>query len=337
MRILLAIVVLAALGWGGFWYFNASARDRALTGWLEQQEAAGWVAEAKDIRVTGFPNRVDTIVTGLTLADPKAGWSWQAPELQLLSQTWKPHRMIAVWPGEQTIATPLDTIRLTSDAMIGSLAFEPNTRVALDHSTIEMKNVHLTGETGWQAAISEALFSTRQSKLSTAPFAYDVDFNAKGLALPDTVMAAVSRAGALPGTIDSTHLGATLTFDRAWDRAGIEAGTPALRGVVIDDVTFAWGQLDLRGKGVLGVDARGFAEGKIDLTTKNWRGMLDAVEQSGMIGGGLAGTLRGALGLYARLSGGDELSLPLEFKDGAARLGPVPIGAAPVLARASQF
>ena len=67
MRVLLAIVVLAALGWSGFWYWNASARDRALTNWLEERRAAGWIAEG-DVRVTGFPNRVDVIVDGLALA-----------------------------------------------------------------------------------------------------------------------------------------------------------------------------------------------------------------------------------------------------------------------------
>ena len=34
MRTLLAIVILAAFGWSGWWYAQATARDRALTGWL---------------------------------------------------------------------------------------------------------------------------------------------------------------------------------------------------------------------------------------------------------------------------------------------------------------
>ena len=54
MRVLLAIVVLAGLGWSGFWFWNASTRDRALTNWLEERRAAGWVADGA-VRVTGFP------------------------------------------------------------------------------------------------------------------------------------------------------------------------------------------------------------------------------------------------------------------------------------------
>lgn len=335
MRILLAIVVLAGLGWSGFWLFNATMRDRALTGWLEERRTAGWMAEAEDIRVTGFPNRVDTIVTGLALADPRAGWSWQAPEFQILSQTYRPHRMIAVWDGEQQISTPVETLRINADQLIGSLGFEPNTRLALDHSTIEAQNLRIAGDSGWTATIGDGLFSTRQSPSAPAPFSYDIDLSLKSLTLPDGVVQSINRAGVLPQAIESTSLAATLTFDRAWDRVAIETDNPALRAISIADLAFTWGDVGLRGSGDLTVDPMGFAAGRIDLVATNWRRMLDAAEQSGLVSSTISQTLRGALGLYARFSGdGDSLSLPLEFIEGRAMLGPVPIGAAPLLARA---
>lgn len=333
MRVLLAIVVLAALAWSGFWYWNASARDRALTNWLEERRAAGWIAEG-DVRVTGFPNRVDVIVDGLALADPKAGWSWSAPEFQLLSQSYRPQHLIAVWPGEQTIATPYETVRVTSERLVGSVVVEPNRLVGLDHTTLEMKGVTLAGATGWNAGIGDALFSIRKTPNAAAANSYDLDFAANELRLPDSWIVGIDRAGVLPPAIETTHLAATATFDRPWDRAAIEGDNPALRALEISDARFAWGQLDLRAAGTLRPDARGFAEGTLDLTARNWRGMLEAAEQSGALNPTLAGTLRGALGLFARLAGdGDTLRLPLEFRDGETRLGPVTIGAAPVLTR----
>ncbi len=331
MRILLAIVVLAGAAWSGFWVWNAHTRDQLLTQWLEDRRAAGWVAEG-DVRVRGFPNRVDTIVTGLDLADPKAGWSWKAPEFQILSLTYKPYHMILAWPGEQIVASPFDTARITSEKLIGSIVFEPNTRLALDHSTIEMHKVNVAGETGWTAAIGEALFSTRKSIDASTPFAYDVDFSAKDLALPGTWIGDLDRAGVLGERIQSGHLAATLVFDRAWERASIEGEPPALLEMRVADAALSWGKLDLRGKGLLRVDAEGFAEGKLDVTARNWDAMLKAAEQSGVLEPALAQTLRGALGLMARLSGqGDSVSLPLSFEDGRASLGPVPIGPAPRL------
>ncbi len=273
MRVLLAIVVLAALGWSGFWYWNASTRDRALTSWLEERRAAGWIAEGE----------------------------------------------------------PYDTIRVRSERMVGSVVVEPSRLVGLDHSTMEMKGVTLAG-TGWTAGIGDALLSTRKTPNPAEPFSYDLDFSANDLRLPDSWIAGIEDTGVLPPAIETTHLAVTATFDRAWDRASIEGENPALRTLQVTDSRFAWGKLDLRAAGTLRPDARGFAEGKLDLTAQNWRDMLDAAERSGMLNPALAGALRGALGLFARLSGdGDTLRLPLEFADGEARLGPVVVGAAPRL------
>jgi hypothetical protein len=79
MRILLAIVILAGLGWSGWWYFGATMRQNAVEDWLSGRRDAGWVAEAGDIAVHGFPNRIDMIVEGLDLADPEAGWARREP------------------------------------------------------------------------------------------------------------------------------------------------------------------------------------------------------------------------------------------------------------------
>lgn len=334
MRVLFAIVVLAAAGWGGFWYWNASMRDEALTGWLEARREAGWIAEA-EIRVTGFPNRVDSIVSGLDLANPDAGWSWSASEFQILSQTWKPLHVIAVWPDHQTVATPYDTVAVQSSRMVGSVVFEPNLRLGLDRATIELSDLELAGEAGWQTGLGEGLLSLRKSPApEAAPNSYDMDFSARRLSLPAAWVSHARRSGLLPETIDLGHLAATLTFDKAWDRPGIEGDPPAVVALEVTEARLTWGQLDLTGSGRLRSDARGFAEGRLDLVANNWRGMLDVAEDTGTIDSGLAGALRGALGLYATLSGdGDTLRAPLEFENGEMLLGPVPVAPAPMLRR----
>src|SRR5918999_1810133 len=175
MRTLLAIVILAALGWSGWWYAQATARDRALTGWLAERRADGWVAEAEDVRVTGFPNRVDAIVTGLDLADPEAGWSWAAEEFQVLSLSYRPQHVIAVLPGEQVVSTPFETVRVESERLRGSVIFKPSLRLELDHSTFEIARMRIAGDGGWSAAIGEAILATRQAVGENVPeFSHDV-------------------------------------------------------------------------------------------------------------------------------------------------------------------
>lgn len=333
MRFLLAIVILAALGWSGWWYLHATAREAAVTDWLAARRGDGWVAEAAGVRVTGYPNRLDTVVTGLDIADPDSGWAWRAPRFQILSLSYQPHHVIAVWPGEQVIATPLDTVRVTSNRMRGSVVFEPNTRLALDRSTIEMDAMALQGG-GWRASVGAAILATRRGRDDAQPFAHDIGFNAEALVLPEVWRSGIDRAGALPDAIDSLTLDATLVFDRAWDRPAIETENPALQQLRIRDAGLTWGRLDLRARGDLVADAQGFAEGALDLRARNWREMLDIAEEAGAIGGALAGALRAGLSLMARLSGdGETIDVTLEFRDGAARLGPIPLGDAPRLSR----
>jgi hypothetical protein len=332
MRVLLAIVILAALGWSGFWWWNASMRDRAVNQWLADRRADGWIAEAGDVGVRGYPSRVDTIVTGLALADPEAGWSWHADELQVLSLSYKPHHVIAVLPGAQVFSTPYETITATSDRLRGSVIFRPTPRLELDHMTFEIEGMRIGGDTGWSAGIGKAILATRQAEDGT-PFAHDFAFNAERLALPEEVVSGWGATGVLPAEIGPIAIDATLAFDRPWDRPAIEGENPVLQDVAIRELSLTWGKLDLRGRGELAVDADGFAEGRLDLRARNWQAMLDLAESSGALDPGIAGAARAGLELIARLAGtGDALNVPLDFEDGSARLGPIVIGPAPRLA-----
>jgi hypothetical protein len=333
MRTLLAIVILAALGWSGFWWWQASVRDRALTSWLAERSADGWVAQAEDIRVTGFPSRVDAVVTNLDLADPEAGWSWAADEFRIMSLSYKPNHVIVAFPGKQTFATPYQSVHAVSDQLRGSVVFRPTPRLELDRTTFEIGNMRLSGDAGWQAEIGEAILATRQAADGT-PFAHDVAFNAENLLLPEGLTAGLGDRVALPAEIGPVALDMTLGFDRPWDRPALEGENPALEEVVIRDLSLTWGKLDLRGRGTLAVDAQGFAEGRLELRARNWRDMLDLAVSAGALDRTLAGAVRGGLDLLARFGGdGDSLNVPLDFEDGKTRLGPIVIGPAPQLAR----
>jgi hypothetical protein len=330
VAIVATVVLLAALAWSGWWVVQARARDRALTAWLAERRAAGWVAEAEDVRVRGFPSRVDSIVTGLSLADPAAGWSWAADEFQVLSLSYRPWHVIAVLPGQQVVATPFDTLHLTSEALRGSVIFRPSPRLELDHMTFEIGEMGIVSDAGWTAGIGEAILATRAAADGT-PFAHDLAFNAERLSVPRL---AAGAAGVLPETIGSISLDATLAFDRPWDRTSVEGDNPALEGVTVRDLALTWGKLDLRGRGTLAVDAGGFAEGRLDLRARNWREMLDIAERAGALDPTLAGAMRAGLGLIARLAGDrNAIDVPLDFAGGQTRLGPIVLGPAPVLAR----
>lgn len=330
VAILAAVIAIVVVGWTAWWYVLATARDNALTTWLEDRRAAGWVAEAGDVSVGGFPGRVDSRIEGLSLADPRGGWAWQAGGLDILQLAYKPQHIIAVLTGEQVLATPYDTLRATSDTLRGSILFRPNTRLELDHMTFEVAGMKLSSDGGWTSSIGKALLATRQAA-SGERYAHDLAVDAEGLAIPRL---AASAEGVLPAAIDKVSLDATLRFDRPWDRASVEGDNPVLEGVDVRDLSLVWGDLDLRGRGKLGVDAEGFAQGQLDIRARNWEQMIDVAEASGTLNRTLAGTLRSGLGLVARLSGDrNALEATLDFSGGVARIGPIPLGPAPRLAR----
>ena len=93
MRFLLAVILIAASGWSGYWFVGQNGLSRGFETWFEARRAEGWVAETSDITVQGFPNRFDTGFSDLVLADPATGLAWEAEFFQILA---KPrHRRLA--------------------------------------------------------------------------------------------------------------------------------------------------------------------------------------------------------------------------------------------------
>ena len=331
MRLILAIVAAAALGWTGWWFFVAQAKERAIAAWLDERRAAGWVAEARAIDVGGFPYRIDTTVRGLELANPPAGWAWTAPEFQFVTLAYQPNHLIAIWPREQTLATPLGATAVASDALRGSLVLDPLAGLALRRSAIEILGLVLAGPGDWEIGLDSAVLATRQAEgEGAAPFAHEIALTAEGLAPPEAWVRGLGRARLLAPVIETAAFDARATFDGPWNRAAIETEPPGLLALDIRDLRLAWGRLDLRGRGRLAADAHGFAEGRIDLRARHWRAMIDVAEEGGALAPGVAGALRGGLGLIARLSGDrDTLEVPLDFGGGVVRLGPIVLGEAP--------
>lgn len=333
MRIILAIIALAVAAWVGWWFLLATAKDRAIEGWLAARREAGWVAEATEVSVGGFPYRLDTLLTGVELSNPAGGWSWTAPDFRLHALAYQPNHLIAVWPHDQTFATLFGRARILSEDMRGSVVVEPNLRLGLRRTTIELDGLRVRGETtGWEMGLAHGQVALRQAEgENPPPNAYDLAFTAENLTLPEGWLA-FDGGGLLDQAIEVASVRATATFDRPLDRLAIEETPPLLQTLRVDDMTFTWGRLDLRGKGRLEADAQGFASGRLDLRARNWREMVDVAERSGAINATLASALRGGLGLIARL-GGDRnvIEAPLDFSGGFMRLGPIPLGPAPRL------
>lgn len=331
MRILLAVIFLAAAGWAGYWAVGSRGLERGLTAWFDARAAEGWAVHVGEIDTVGFPNRFDTTLSDLELADPETGLAWSAPFFQILALSYRPHHVIAVWPDQQRVSTPNQKIDITSETLRGSVVFVPGPALALDRATVEFSTIGLSSTADWRAALGGGQLALRQTPLIENT--YDIAFEARDLTLPTRFNEMLAQTGLTSDTAQGLRLEASVEFDRPWDRFAIEDSRPQPVAIDLRLARATWGELDLKLAGELQMDGRGRPSGEITVKATNWREMLDLAAQSGALPESLRGLVERGFETLAGLSGNPKtLDIPLAFRDGQVVLGGLlPLGPAPVL------
>ncbi|MFA7434280.1 MAG: DUF2125 domain-containing protein [Gemmobacter sp.] len=328
MRVLLWLVMLAAVLWGGWWWFGARTLEREAAGFFAAQEAAGRVAHYESVAVQGFPNRLDLTVTGPVLYDPWSGWGWRGPFAQMLALSYRPWHVIAALPPGQVVTTPFGDVTVEAGRLRASVVVVPGPALTLDRVTAVGEGVTARGfGQEWRA---EGLrIATRQSAATAN--GHDLGIEAGGLAPDPAVLAALPAGVSLPGIIDSLRLDLELALSAPIDR---HAGRtrPEVTALRLREVRLVWGDMAIHGTGQVGPGPSGLAEGRIGFRVTDWRAALAAAVAAGLVAPETAPTWERALALLAA-SGDDPdtVDLPLYFQFGMMSLGPIPLGPAPRL------
>lgn len=332
MRKLLLVVCIAALAWSGYWYFGSRAVENGLKDWIGERRADAWQAEFQSLDTRGFPSRFDTTITDLHLANTRQGLAWKAPFFQILALSYRPNHIVAVWPPEQTIATPFETIKVTSELMRASLVLKPDSKLTLDRSGFDLGSFDLESDRGWNASIENGRFFTKS--VETKEHTHDVWIEATRIRPSHAFKAAFDPEDLLPLTFQGITIDTELGFDGPWDLVAIEQAAPLLTNLKIRDLHMSWGELDLRIAGEVAIDRAGIPTGAITIKAKNWRDMVRLAATSGLLAPGYAVTVENVLEKLAGLSGSTKtLDTPLTFENGRMKLGPLPLGPAPKFKR----
>ncbi len=330
----LFLLVLAAIGWGIYWYVGAQATERGLSAWLEARRGEGWTAEAATLATNGFPNRFDTTFEELDLADPDTGVGWSAPWFQILSLSYKPTHVIAVWPEQQELRLPDETLAVAATRMIGSLELGATPTLPLQQIVVEGTEAALASSQGWTADVAAAQVALRErADAGAAPASdptYDIAVTLDGFVPDSTEIKRLRNLVGLPAEVETLSAELTVAFDKGWDRSAIEDRRPQPREIEITALRARWGDLALSGAGRLTVDADGVGTGELNLEATNWRDILALAEASGALPEAQVPLVRGVLETLARLAGDpDRLDVPLRLSRGFVLIGPVPLGVAP--------
>ena len=331
MRAILALIMIAAMGWSGYWYLASAAVTRGFGAGLDALRAEGWTAKAASIETGGFPYRFDTSFSDIALADPGTGLAWEAPVFRIFALSYEPGHIIAVWPARQVLATPQGTYDLESSDMRASLVTGASTRLPLERMVLTAASVAITPRAGGAPTRLEEL-RLAAARVATNASAYRLGLAAEGLAPARDWRARLDPAGRLPERFDTVTADLTVSFDKPWDRLAITPPLPQPRRITLRSAEARWGRLALQARGEVALDARGRPQGEIALKARNWREILQLAVASGQLDAPLAARLENGLsGLAQKAEDPQTLDIALSFARGRVWLGPVPLGPAPVL------
>ncbi|WP_135504410.1 DUF2125 domain-containing protein [Roseovarius aestuariivivens] len=331
MRKLLILILVVAGAWAGYWAVGSASVQTTFQRWFEERRAEGWVAEYGELTTRGFPNRFDTTISNVSLADPATGLAWDAPFFQIFALSYRPNHIIAVWPNDQRLATPLQKFDIASEDMRASLVTQASPRLPLERLTLTATTLAVTEDGKSQPTRAQSL-TLAAERLAGAEASYRLGLNAEGLAPALDWRARLDPGGTLPDAFEAFRADMTVQFDTPWDLDAIEEARPQPRQIRLRLAEARWGRLELQAAGELDVDTAGRPTGEIVVKARNWREILGLAVSSGALPQGLADTLEDGLSLIAGLAGNPRtLDIPLTFAGDRIRLGPVPIGPAPRL------
>lgn len=326
-RLIVAILVVAAV-WMGLWAVGSILYERGLNAWIEARRAEGWVADVASLDVAGFPNRLDTTLSDVQMADPQTGVAWSAPFVQFLSLAYKPHQVIAVLPEQHVFSTPLQTMTIRHDQARGSLFLGASTSLPLERAVAVIDDLSVSSTLGWDLSMEEGRLAAERVDATQQTYRLGAEFS--GLVPSTGTRGILDPAGVLPDRISSLRLDATVDFDAPWDRRAIEDARPQVTGIDLDDLSARWGDVTFRAAGDLTVDDDGIPTGRLTIKAVEWRRLLDMAIGTGLLADTFRPALERALELMAGLQGpSNTLDAPLTFENGFVSFGPIPLGPAP--------
>lgn len=329
MRILIVLIVLAAVGWSAYWFVGARALDRAIRAGIEDAREAGIEVATDSLKVTGFPNRFDTMIDAPRLQFPQSGITWSAPFLQVFALSYRPNRIIAALPDTQRIEGPFGTARIETGTARASATFQAGRSLVLDHANLVVEGLTVTSE-GLDLTMARLLAASRLPEGETDGTVQNIGITLNDVALPRTLAARLGGTGA--ARIDSATLDATLRLAEPVDRQTLQGAPIRVQEIRIETLDIAWGDVSLAATGDLKVDGAGIPAGEVEAVLTNWPRALEIASGAGFLPPEQVATARQAMSVLAAMSGGSgRLTVPLTFREGRIYLGPVPLGPAPRL------
>ncbi len=102
----LAIVIVAAIAWGWFWYYAAMVADRTMAGWIEREAAAGRVYSCGVQSIGGFPLGLTVRCTNpaAQIKNTAPPYDVKAGDVSFSAEIYRPTRLVGDIVGPLSLA-----------------------------------------------------------------------------------------------------------------------------------------------------------------------------------------------------------------------------------------
>lgn len=301
MRLLIGVITVAALIWAGLWFWGAQTLRTSLADWERSARAQGITLSYASQEIAGFPNRLDTTVTDLTLDLPRDRLTLAATRAAVYALTYRPHHLIGT---AQALTLTLPELEAGFGAGEASLVLRPSPDLPLDRLIAILEDVTLALPADLMATAPQIRIALRQAP--AAETSYDLAIVAETPVL--------AGGSGLDGPFETLRADLTLTLDRPLNRH-LDGAAPRLTALEVKTLEAAQGTLRLGASGRLTLDRAGLPSGALDVTVSDWPRLAALVPEFGDVDA----------------AGEAPLAVTLRFAEGQVFLGPVPLGPAPRL------
>ena len=329
----LGVVVVAALAWTGFWFHAASVARATLSGWQEREAQLGRQFSCGSQAIGGYPFRFEVRCrdAAADLIEAKPPLQIRAKELLTVAQIYQPTLILAeiaspLTVGEGGRKAALAAQWTLAQASLRGLPMRP------ERVSVAVDNLKLS-----QPEAAEPLFSAKHAELHAR-----LDPQSPPDQLVVDVAARLEQATSAAG---GPILDEPIDFELSTVLHGLKDLKPKPVAELLRQLAAAGGDLQVvrarmaRGSmladatGTLRLNPQGRLEGRLEVTIAgiDFRLLERALPQLKANAGPVGIGLLALLGEQTKLEGRPAVSVPLRFTDGAAYLGPLPLGRSPSL------
>jgi hypothetical protein len=323
---LLVVVLVAAAGYTGYWFYIARQLRAGLEPWAEARRAEGYTVRWEAAAVEGFPAafrlRFQQPVFGAPMPTP-----YEVSGASIVGEAapWNLRRWHVSLPQGAHVAAPVEAASLTLADLAGDVTLSGAGGAQIDVTAHEVAGGEAAA--GLRVGTADARIA-----IPDKPAANHRE-TGLGIAVSLTQLALPHAVAPFGGTVETLALAATLKgalphgpLARSLEAWRDDGGT-----IELENGRLRWGDLAVDASGTLALDEALQPTGALTATIRGHNALVDAVTAAGGLQPRDANVAKIFLGLMAKPGpdGQNQLTLPLSLQDDRLYLGPAQIASLP--------